>query len=249
MNLQLIRNATCKMTYGGYTILTDPYFAGKLTRPSFRGISKNPTVDLPMSIDEILSDVDMVMVSHMHSDHFDDDAQRALKKDIPILCQKEDKHDIQALGFGDVTAVKDVATWRGITISHVDGRHGTGDVLDDMGIVSGFMFKACGEPSVYWCGDTILSDEIRTFLAEQKPDIILVHASGAVWGDDVKIVMDETDVIKVAKLLPNSKVVAIHMEALDHATVTREALKKFAVQHGVDDKQLLIPNDGETIVF
>jgi hypothetical protein len=37
------------------------------------------------------------------------------------------------------------------------------------------------------------------------------------------------------------------MEALDHATVTRDELRRHATAQGVSPQQLLIPRDGETL--
>jgi hypothetical protein len=39
------------------------------------------------------------------------------------------------------------------------------------------------------------------------------------------------------------------MEALDHGTVTREYLRKFAQISGIGIDQLIIPSDGENVVF
>jgi len=39
------------------------------------------------------------------------------------------------------------------------------------------------------------------------------------------------------------------MDSLDHATVSREALRHYATAHGIQPEQLLIPTDGETLVF
>jgi hypothetical protein len=37
------------------------------------------------------------------------------------------------------------------------------------------------------------------------------------------------------------------MEALDHATVTREALRKYAETQGIKPRKLLIPLEGEKL--
>jgi hypothetical protein len=119
-----------------------------------------------------------------------------------------------------------------------------------MGQTSGFIFSAANEPTVYWVGDTILTESMQQQIQQTVPEIIITHSSGAVWGDDrVLIVMDATQTIETCKLTPLSKVVAIHMEALDHGTVTREDLRKFAELNGIGTDQLIIPTDGENVVF
>ncbi len=42
MEIQLIRNATMRIRYAGYSLLADPYLAAKHSRPSFSGKSPNP---------------------------------------------------------------------------------------------------------------------------------------------------------------------------------------------------------------
>ena len=69
------------------------------------------------------------------------------------------------------------------------------------------------------------------------------------WGDHVLIVMDAAQTVAVRHAAPNSTVIATHMEALDHATVTREALRKYAEAQGIEPERLLIPLDGEKITF
>ena len=99
MKLQLIRSATIRITYDNHCFLIDPYFAEKFSRPTYAGKSNNPLIDLPFSTAEIMAGVEMVLVSHLHSDHFDPAAQEFISKEIPILCQSEDESKIKQMGF------------------------------------------------------------------------------------------------------------------------------------------------------
>jgi len=247
MRLQLIRNATMRLEYGGRTILTDPYLAAMHSRPSFTGKSLNPMVELPMTPQQVLQGVEMALITHVHSDHFDPLAQELLPKGTPIFCQPGDTANIGKLGFSDVTGVQGEVEWRGVKIKRTEGQHGSGEVLAAMGHVSGFVLRAKNEPTIYWAGDTILNDDVLGVIETEKPDAILTHSCGAVWGKQVLIVMDAAQTVEVCRAAPRSRVVAIHMEALDHATVTREALRRYATEHGVEKEQLLIPTDGEII--
>jgi hypothetical protein len=44
-------------------------------------------------------------------------------------------------------------------------------------------------------------------------------------------------------------VIATHLDSLDHATISREALRTYAEANGIGPAQLLIPADGEELVF
>ena len=251
MKIRLIRNATLLLDYAGHRILIDPYFAARHALPSFTGTSRNPMVDLPVPPDQILPGVELVVVSHLHSDHFDGAAQAVIPKDWPLLCQPANKRAIRRKGFQQVTSVAELFEWQNLRISRVGGHHGTGEVEALMGSVAGFVFEAPGDPVLYWAGDTILCEEVEAAIARYRPRVVVTHSCGATWPDAAGqrsiIVMDAAQTIATCHLAPGAKVIATHMEALDHATVTRAELRQQARQAGIDDEQLLIPADGETL--
>ena len=74
-----IRNATGKLTIKNTTFLIDPFLAPKDTYPGFEGTfnyqQRMPMVDLPLSMDNLLSNVTAVVVTHNHIlNHWDDTA-------------------------------------------------------------------------------------------------------------------------------------------------------------------------------
>lgn len=250
MKLNLIRNATLRVTYHNTVILIDPFLAPKHSLPSFAGKSPNPLVDLPMSAEKVVDGVDMVIVSHLHTDHFDPAAQELLAKDLPLVCQPNDAERIRAMGFSNVQPLETELEWQRITLKRTLGQHGVGDVLVAMGEVSGFLLTTEGEPTVYWCGDTIWYPEVKKVINANQPDIIITHSSGALWGEyPDPIVMDASQTIALCKAAPNSIVVATHMEALDHGTVSRAELRHKALAEGIPDSQLRIPSNGEMLMF
>jgi L-ascorbate metabolism protein UlaG (beta-lactamase superfamily) len=197
----------------------------------------------------LVEGIEMALISHLHSDHFDPAAQDLLLKDMTILCQAEDKAAIESKGFRNVIPVTDTITWQGIKITRTPCQHGAGEVLKEMGNASGFVFQAANEPTVYWAGDTIWYEAVADVIRQTQPDIIITHSCGAMWGDHVLIVMDAAQTLAVHHAAPNSIIIATHMESLDHATVTREALRKYAESNGLGPEKLLIPLDGEKITF
>lgn len=249
MQIQLIRSATLRFHYARQNFLIDPYLAAKHTRPSFTGKSPNPLVDLPCPPLEVIAGIEMVLVSHLHSDHFDPAAQELLPKDLPIFCQEEDQARIESVGFRNVTPLIDSVNWQGITITRAPCQHGSGEVLKEMGNASGFVFQAKNEPTVYWTGDTIWCEPVAETIRRYQPEIIITHSCGAMWGDQVLIVMDAGQTLAVQRAAPHSRIIATHMDSLDHATVTRDDLRQYAQAHGVGPEKLLIPLDGEKITF
>lgn len=249
MKIQLIRSATLRMEYAQQRILIDPYFAAKHSRPSFTGKSPNPLVDLPCAPQDVIANIDLALISHLHSDHFDPAAQQLLPKETPILCQPVDEAEIAAKGFRQVTPLAESLVWRGITITRTPCQHGSGEVSTEIGAASGFIFRAEHEPTVYWVGDTIWNDAVAENIARAQPQIIITHSCGAMWGEKVLIVMDAAQTVAVCRAAVMSTVIATHMDSLDHATVSREALRRYAIAEGISPEQLLIPADGETLIF
>ncbi|PKK88390.1 MAG: MBL fold metallo-hydrolase [Candidatus Wallbacteria bacterium HGW-Wallbacteria-1] len=251
MKIRFIRNATMKISYAGQTILTDPMFSAKGAFMSFAGIQRNPTVDLTVSIDEIIDGVNAVLVSHIHPDHFDEAAVENLPPAFPIFCQPGDEKAIAVKGLKSVQVIGESIEWRGITITRTEGKHGSGQTLDLMGKVSGFILRVPGKPVVYWAGDTILCDDVRENIEKYRPDIVILHSGGAGTETYGTIIMDADQTIETAKLVlshsPDARIIAIHMESLDHCAVKRETLRTLADQAGIAASSLLIPADGEEL--
>ncbi len=249
MNLQLIRNATMRINYGSRLILTDPFLGPKFSVESFAGISENPMVELPLLPQEVIEAVDLVLLSHLHVDHFDMMAQKMLDKNLPVYCQKGDELKVEAFDFLNVTAIDDSVKFDGIEIIRVDGQHGSGEWGERMGKVSGYVLRAEGEPTVYWCGDTIWTPVVEEMIKKYSPDIIITHSSGARFEGSDPIVMDDVQTVFVCKAAPEAKVIAVHMDTLDHGKIDRVGLATHAERNSIAADQLIIPADGEEILF
>ena len=230
--LRLIRNATQKLSYAGQHLLLDPMLSPKGQIRSFAGIAPNPTVPLPCPLTEVLADIDGVLVSHLHPDHFDDAAQSALAKELPILCPAGDEASLSKAGFRQVTPIEKSLTWRGITITRIPGQHGSGAILARMGAVSGFVLQAPGEPTVYWVGDSVWTEDVSQAIAAFTPDIIVTHSGGATIPPYEPIIMNAEETIRTVQASGRAVVIAIHLEALDHCPVSRQTLRQRADAQG-----------------
>lgn len=255
MRVRLIRNATMLWDYAGRRILTDPLFADRYALASYSGRARSPLVELPLPIDDILAGVELVLLSHLHSDHFDAIARERLPRDLPLYCQPSDVGRLRSHSFERVTPVESGLEWPAGTLTRVEGHHGVGPVEADMGVSSGYVVQAPGEPTVYWAGDSVLCDETRAAIERYHPEVIITHSCGATWpvgpdggGDRALIVMDAAQTIATSRLAPWATVVAIHMDSVDHATVSRADLRQAVAADGLDGR-ILIPEDGEELTF
>jgi L-ascorbate metabolism protein UlaG (beta-lactamase superfamily) len=249
MQIQLIRNATLRITYDHRVFIIDPYLAPKHSQAPLIGKSRNPLVDLPYPAEEVVADIDMALISHLHPDHFDSLAQHLLPKHIQVYCQPGDEPQLKEAGFSNIMAVDGSVDWHGIIITRTAGRHGNEVWAARMGPVAGFIFRADHEPTIYWAGDTIWYEAVEQVVVETEPDIIITHSSGASFEAGQPIIMDGSQTIEVCRTAPHAIVIATHMETFDFDTVSRQDLRAMAEAAGIEAKQLLIPADGETLVF
>jgi L-ascorbate metabolism protein UlaG (beta-lactamase superfamily) len=247
VRLQLVRSATVKIAAGGATLLVDPYLAPQHGGKSYAGTLTSPLVGLPMALDELLAGVDAVFVSHLHSDHFDSEAQQRLPKNLPLLCPAPIAAAIREFGFVDVTPIDGELAWRGWTLTLTGGLHGPDAVLEAMGDVHGFVIHAPGEPVLYWVGDSVWCAPVAAAISRHDPDVVVVHACGADWRGIGPLVMDEAQVEAVLRAAPHASVVATHLDVVDHATVSRADLERHFVALPQLAERLRIPADGEVI--
>src|SRR5438445_4536130 len=129
MRLRLIRHATLIVEYNGRTVIVDPMLDDAGARPAIENSPnprKNPLVPLPIPTQELLQNVEAVLVTHTHSDHWDANAAKLLPKHLPLFGQPEDVHKFRTAGFAAVTSIQDSLVWNGIRITRTGGRHRTG---------------------------------------------------------------------------------------------------------------------------
>jgi L-ascorbate metabolism protein UlaG (beta-lactamase superfamily) len=246
MRLKLLRNATLRISYAGQEILVDPCLGAKGSLPSFAGIAPNPTVELSESVPAIVDGIDLAIISHLHIDHFDVAGEDALPKELSMFCQPEDLETIKGKGFTQVTALTNETTWNGISLQRTAGQHGTGEVLKKAGLVMGFILRAPGEPTFYWAGDTVLIPKVLDIIANERPDVILTHSGGAII-DDTFLIMNDSQTVELIRNASGAKVIAVHLEAIDHCSVTRAKLRATANAAGISEAQLFIPADGQEL--
>lgn len=260
VDLQQVRNATVKITYGDTTFLIDPMLAKKGAYPGFentyRSNLRNPLVDLTESPAEVLDGVDAVIVTHTHLDHWDDAAQKALPKDIPLFAQHEDDAKlIRSQGFKNVRVLTGDTEFGGVTITKTGGQHGTDEMYavpalaKPLGEAMGVVFQAPGYKNLYLAGDTIWRKEVDQTIEKYHPEIIVLNAGKAMMtGYKGSIIMGEEDVLRASKAAKDAKIVAVHMDAINHMSLTREELRTYVKKQGIESR-VDIPEDGASLEF
>jgi L-ascorbate metabolism protein UlaG (beta-lactamase superfamily) len=251
MRLRLIRHATLIVEYGGHKLLVDPMLSDAGTQPPIENSPNprpNPLVPLPISSADVLQDVEAVLVTHTHRDHWDTAAAELIPKSLPIFGQPEDEEKFRTQKFTNVHPIKQASKWKDITFTRTSGQHGTGEIGKKMAPVSGFVLETQGEPSFYIAGDTVWCLEVAEAIRAFQPRVTVVNTGAAQFLQGDPITMTAECVITVCRSAPKAQIVAVHMEAINHCLLTRADLA-FQLEAARVIQQVAIPDDGDWVAL
>lgn len=257
MKITQIRNATLKITYGNRVFLIDPWLQDVGAVPPFgkQNTIPNPTVPLPLPVFDIIKGVDAYIVTHVHPDHFDmkelfarnyPGGQRLNKFTKLFVQNEEDRQFCEFSGFSNIEILSEQETVFGnVKLIKTPGIHGT---KLPAGEVMGVIFKNPSEKTLYLAGDTVYCPLVEDTLLQYRPDIVVVNACAAYADPFGRLIMNGDDLIKIHNLLPDAILIASHMEAVNHAGLTRADLRQQMEDAGISD-WVKIPADGESYDF
>ena len=180
--LTWIGTATTLVSYGGFTLLTDPNFLRRGERAYLgKGLWSVRRTDPSLRLEQLPA-LDAVVLSHLHGDHFDRRARRGLAKDTTILTTRAAARTLRRWGFEHAIALD---TWQSHTLAKPDGstltvtaapgRHAPGPLRALLPPVMGSVlaFAPAGtEPAlqVYVTGDTLVHDDLAE-VPRRYPDL------------------------------------------------------------------------------
>lgn len=255
MEIHQIRNATIIVEYAGKKILVDPMFSKKgelATAPlpaKDWNMKRNPLYELPIAIEEIIKDLDFVFLSHLHFDHWDKAAEKALPKEIKIFVQDEkDLQKIKKSGFTNVEILTENSAFGEIKLSRTRAQHGKGFILKMAGQVCGMVLQHPSEKTLYIVADTVWYEEVEKAINRYNPEVMVVNGGDNRFIIGNQLIMNKKDIYSVHKASPNASIVVSHMEGVNHNSLTRKELRAFLTEKGITDK-VLVPEDGEKIVL
>ncbi len=258
--VQFIGTATVLIRYQGFTILTDPNFLHKGDHVHLGyGLTAerltNPAIELVK-----LPPIDLVVLSHMHEDHFDKLVQEKLPKDTPIVTTKEAAAALDKLGFGRSIGLGkwdqlDVEKGESrLTITAAPGRHGKAGMQALLPSVMGSVLdfgpnKAAPTYRIYISGDTLVYDDLKN-IPQRFPgiDLALLHLGGTRIMGVFKVTMDGKDGVQLLQIVRPRHAIPIHYNDYD---VFKSPLADFAreVKAAGLEQQVSYLAHGETYRF
>ncbi len=212
----------------------------------------NPIVDLPNNTDQVLKHLTHSLITHYqkgHFDHLDKEGIKFLKSNnTPVFCSERELHYLTKKGLTITLLQKNKSN------SFLDGIielteciHGSGWINNFMEHGVGYFIQLKDEPSIYLTGDTVLTDFVIQFIIDKQPDIVIAPAGKAKLDFGKPILMGIDEILELASLM-KGKLIANHLEALDHCSTTRKELAKKVEELGLENK-VIIPQDGEVMKF
>lgn len=224
---QWIGGPTYLLHLGSFKILTDPMLSAK--GDSAFMIKQHPTTGAlnayiarfiaPAPFD--VSHIDILLISHPHADHFDNEAKRILNKKLHVVLPAVNRQLMASWGFENNTGLNwgdSIVMTKGdesVRIIAVQARHAFSDPLKTaLGKGNGYIIEYTAGNilyRIYWTGDTVWFDELLDDTKYGKIDL-LVPDMGSV-GSDGKIGrrgLNAHDCLLIANLLKPARIIPVH---------------------------------------
>jgi hypothetical protein len=140
---------------------------------------------------------------------------------------EEDATEIRNASFQNVEVLQEDTVFEDVQLIITKGQHGRGEILKRTGLVCGIVFKHPTEKTSYITGDTVWYQGVQEIIYKHTPEIIVANAGDNQFFEGGSLVMGKDDIYEVYKAAPNAKIIAVHMEAVNHWTLSREQLNRF----------------------
>jgi len=213
----------------GKRILTDPWLG-------------NPGCPAAFAKPESLKPIDVILVSHAHSDHTTDVVPCARATGAPVVCIFELGLHLTDQGLQNVSDMGIGGTQRvaGVDITMTAALH-SGSIVEGgkiiyLGGAAGFILRAPDTPTIYFAGDTGLFGDMKVIAELYQPAIAFLPIG------DLYTMGPDTAAI-AAKWLGVKQVVPMHWGTFPVLTGTPQALQEHLVGSGIEVLRL---EPGET---
>ncbi|WP_017936419.1 MBL fold metallo-hydrolase [Nocardioides sp. Iso805N] len=233
--LEFVGTATALLRLGPFTLLTDPNFLHQGQRAYLgKGLFARRRTE-PSLQPAQLPEMDAVVLSHLHGDHFDRIARQELPRTLPILTTPQASRRLRDWGFGGAVPMtawtSEVLERAGarLQITSVPGEHAPAFARSLLPPVMGSVLElrdGSGHAPlrIYITGDTLYRPWLREVVERCGPiDALVIHLGGTrILG--MLVTMDAAQGADLVDLLAPRVAVPVHY---DDYTVFRSSLADF----------------------
>jgi L-ascorbate metabolism protein UlaG (beta-lactamase superfamily) len=169
VQLTYIGHATTLIEVGGARILTDPVLRDRVLHLERRAGAVDRSA---------IATLDLVLVSHLHHDHFDPSSLRMIDRRANLVVPRGAGHAASRLGFAEVIELGEGETFTigGLEVTATHAEHGDGRWPRGRSKAIGFLIAS--DQRVYFAGDTNIFDGMRKLA--KALDVALLPVWG--WG-------------------------------------------------------------------
>lgn len=242
LTMHFIGNATTLLRCGPFTLLTDPNFLHRGQRAYLgHGLSTRRLTEPALRIEE-LPQLDAVVLSHLHGDHWDRFARAKLDRGLPIVTTPHASRRLQGRqGFRRAVGLR---TWESHTlvkdgvqlrVTSMPGRHAPGPAQMLLPPVMGSLLEfspAMGDVQfrLYITGDTLMFEGIRQIARRHRDiDLAVLHLGGTKLPGGLLVTMDAAQGADLLETVRPANAVPIHY---DDYTVFSSSLDDFRRELG-----------------
>ncbi|OLS20772.1 MAG: hypothetical protein HeimC2_35910 [Candidatus Heimdallarchaeota archaeon LC_2] len=239
-----IGTATVYLEISGLKILVDPsfYHANKTIHLGWGLRSKRL---IPPAID--ISDLpkpNMVLISHTHKDHWDDEAKAGIDRDTKIITNQKAAIKLQRDGSTKVIGLSNGESHQQdpIKIKALPAQHGPKFMIPFTGSVIGFGIET-KNGNIWISGDTIGTKSLDLALEEFDPKIGIVYFGGVRYILP-KLTFDAKNGKQTVEKTEMDICYPVHFDDWSHFRTTRAQIEK---EFSDISTKLVFPPRGETI--
>ncbi len=246
------------LRFGPIVVLTDPNFLHRGQRAYLGwGLTSKRRTDPAVEIGD-LPDLDAVLLSHMHGDHWDRVARHGLNRDLAVISTPHAARRLHRHGF---LAAEGLETWRSrdlhkdghrLTMIAMPGRHAVGPARHLLPPVMGSMLEyrdASGELRIrlYISGDTLFVPDLG-MIPNRFPriDVAVLHLGGTTLPGGLLVTMDAAQGADLTQLLAAGTTVPIHHDDYGVFASPVSAFATELARRGAADG-LVVVRPGETL--
>ncbi|MBF6177378.1 MBL fold metallo-hydrolase [Nocardia otitidiscaviarum] len=239
-----IGGPTVRFRYGGHTWLTDPTFDEPGVYPG--PVTLRKLTGPAVSADRI-GPVDVVLLSHdQHPDNLDRTGRDFLSRVETTLSTPDAAERIEG--------VRGLENWESVrlgevTVTGVPALHGPEGCEPVTGVVTGFVLRAEGLPTVYVSGDNASVERVERIVGRMgRIDVAILNVGAANPGrfGDTDVTLNGRSAVRAAEALGDAVIVPVHAEGWAHFSETLDYLAR-NFEYAGRGEQLRIPVPGETL--